>query len=152
MVSKECELPIFIRVLEALPQDRLDWRPHERSKSAGELAFSMGMEARSLLPLARTGIVDFSAVPTPVDIASSAEAFQESFTELEKLVADMSDADWESEAVMKMGESEWKQPRGAMLWSFLVDLIHHRGQLSTYIRPMGGKVPSIYGPSADTQS
>jgi uncharacterized damage-inducible protein DinB len=36
-----------------------------------------------------------------------------------------------------------------MLWGFLLDMIHHRGQLSTYIRPMGGKVPSIYGPSAD---
>lgn len=36
-----------------------------------------------------------------------------------------------------------------MLWGFLFDMVHHRGQLSTYIRPMGGKVPSIYGPSAD---
>lgn len=38
---------------------------------------------------------------------------------------------------------------GELLWLFLFDAIHHRGQLSTYIRPMGGKVPSIYGPSAD---
>ena len=36
-----------------------------------------------------------------------------------------------------------------LFWGFLFDMIHHRGQLSTYIRPMGGKVPSIYGPSAD---
>ena len=44
----------------------------------------------------------------------------------------------------------WQQaPLGGMIWSTLFDLIHHRGQLSTYIRPMGGKVPSIYGPSAD---
>jgi uncharacterized damage-inducible protein DinB len=40
-------------------------------------------------------------------------------------------------------------PLGVMVWFTLFDLIHHRGQLSTYIRPMGGKVPSIYGPSAD---
>ena len=38
---------------------------------------------------------------------------------------------------------------GDMLWGFLFDGIHHRGQLSTYLRPMGAKVPSIYGPSAD---
>jgi len=36
-----------------------------------------------------------------------------------------------------------------MLWGFLFDAIHHRGQLSSYLRPMGAKVPSIYGPSAD---
>jgi uncharacterized damage-inducible protein DinB len=43
-----------------------------------------------------------------------------------------------------------EQPLGDLLWFFFFDAIHHRGQLSTYIRPMGGKVPSIYGPSADS--
>jgi uncharacterized damage-inducible protein DinB len=41
-------------------------------------------------------------------------------------------------------------PRQAIAWMLLLDAIHHRGQLSTLIRPMGGKVPGIYGPSADT--
>lgn len=63
----------------------------------------------------------------------------------------------------KMDADGWKRPvkffmRGKqinetttdeMLWGFLHDMIHHRGQLTTYIRPMGGKVPSVYGPSAD---
>jgi len=44
-----------------------------------------------------------------------------------------------------------KAPRQVMAWILLFDAIHHRGQISTLIRPMGGKVPSIYGPSADTQ-
>jgi uncharacterized damage-inducible protein DinB len=43
----------------------------------------------------------------------------------------------------------WTASLGDMLWGLLFDMIHHRGQLSTYIRPMGGKVPAIYGPSAD---
>jgi uncharacterized damage-inducible protein DinB len=42
-----------------------------------------------------------------------------------------------------------EQPVGTFLWFILFDAIHHRGQLSAYLRPMGGKVPSIYGPSAD---
>ena len=46
------------------------------------------------------------------------------------------------------GHVVMEQPVGNFLWMFLLDAIHHRGQLSTYIRPMGGKVPSIYGPSA----
>jgi uncharacterized damage-inducible protein DinB len=40
---------------------------------------------------------------------------------------------------------------GGLLWLALFDIVHHRGQLSTYIRPMGSKVPSIYGPSADDE-
>jgi uncharacterized damage-inducible protein DinB len=43
-----------------------------------------------------------------------------------------------------------QQPLGQILWLFLFDGIHHRGQLSAYLRPMGATVPSIYGPSADT--
>jgi uncharacterized damage-inducible protein DinB len=49
------------------------------------------------------------------------------------------------------GANEWKAPKGKMVLSFILDLVHHRGQLSTYIRAMGGKLPSIYGPSADSQ-
>jgi uncharacterized damage-inducible protein DinB len=47
------------------------------------------------------------------------------------------------------GKVAWETSLGDMLWGFLFDGIHHRGQLSTYLRPMGAKVPSIYGPSAD---
>jgi uncharacterized damage-inducible protein DinB len=49
-----------------------------------------------------------------------------------------------------MGEKvEWETTRGKMAWGLLLDLIHHRGQLSVYIRNMGGRVPAIYGPSGD---
>jgi len=44
---------------------------------------------------------------------------------------------------------DWESTKGKMAWGLFLDLIHHRGQLSVYIRPMGGKVPSIYGPSGD---
>ena len=49
------------------------------------------------------------------------------------------------------GEQEivLKDTVGGLMWIALFDAVHHRGQLSTYIRPMGGKVPSIYGPSGD---
>ena len=47
------------------------------------------------------------------------------------------------------GAAVWEDAVGQMVWGMLFDAIHHRGQLSTYLRPMGGKVPSIYGPSAD---
>ena len=47
------------------------------------------------------------------------------------------------------GSPAWEDTISQMFWGFLFDAVHHRGQLSTYLRPMGGKVPSIYGPSAD---
>jgi uncharacterized damage-inducible protein DinB len=42
-----------------------------------------------------------------------------------------------------------QRPASPMAWSFLFDIVHHRGQISTYLRPMGAKVPQIYGPSGD---
>ena len=50
---------------------------------------------------------------------------------------------------MMTGGAAWEDTIAKMAWGFLFDAVHHRGQLSTYLRPMGGKVPSIYGPSAD---
>ncbi|HLH31642.1 MAG TPA: DinB family protein [Terriglobia bacterium] len=59
---------------------------------------------------------------------------------------------WNHPAWIVRGEQEilLKDTVGGLLWLALFDAVHHRGQLSTYIRPMGGKVPSIYGPSADS--
>ena len=64
----------------------------------------------------------------------------------------MTSKKWEMKAGMYFGDKlDWESTRGLMAWSFLLDAVHHRGQLSTYIRPMGGKVPSIYGPSGDSK-
>jgi uncharacterized damage-inducible protein DinB len=65
-------------------------------------------------------------------------------------VKNLDDAAWGKTAQFLVGgQVALEMPLGEMLWKFLFDAVHHRGQLSTYIRPMGGKVPSIYGPSAD---
>ena len=59
-------------------------------------------------------------------------------------------AQWEmSMPFLFNGQEVMKEIGYDMAWGFLLDQIHHRGQLSTYLRPMGAKVPSIYGPSAD---
>jgi uncharacterized damage-inducible protein DinB len=65
-------------------------------------------------------------------------------------VAKLDDARWTRKGHMIMGgKVAGEQPIGQFLWGFLFDAVHHRGQLTTYIRPMGGKVPAVYGPSAD---
>jgi uncharacterized damage-inducible protein DinB len=63
----------------------------------------------------------------------------------------LDDITWNHQAWMVVGEQEilLKDTVGGLLWLALFDSVHHRGQLTTYIRPMGGKVPSVYGPSGD---
>ena len=62
------------------------------------------------------------------------------------------EADWTSPAKFLFEEHVvMEAPRVQMAWMMLLDSIHHRGQLSTYLRPMGSKVPAIYGPSADDE-
>ena len=59
----------------------------------------------------------------------------------------MDDAAWDKKAQFYyQGKMVSEQPAGQFLWFILFDVIHHRGQLSAYLRPMGGKVPAIYGP------
>jgi uncharacterized damage-inducible protein DinB len=71
--------------------------------------------------------------------------------ELVERVAGMDDKTWEKVAQFyHKGALVSEQPVGEFLWFIHFDAIHHRGQLSAYLRPMGGKVPSIYGPSADS--
>lgn len=65
----------------------------------------------------------------------------------------LDDDGWNHQAWLIEGDRDilLKNTVGGLLWIALFDFVHHRGQLSTYIRPMGGRVPSIYGPSADDE-
>jgi uncharacterized damage-inducible protein DinB len=149
------ELPRFERVFEALPAEKLDYKPHPKSRSAMEIADSMtAMEALTFRAFLTTGTLDFATVK-PGGYTSTDEVwavFKGAFDDAKQIVSTMSEADWDSKAAMTMGPKvEWETTKGKMAWSLLLDLIHHRGQLSAYIRPMGGKVPSIYGPSGDTE-
>ena len=78
------------------------------------------------------------------------EAFDKAWETLLQKVENMDDAAWtKTGRFLLNGQVRMEQPISGFLWLFFFDAIHHRGQLSTYIRPMGGKVPSIYGPSGD---
>jgi hypothetical protein len=69
---------------------------------------------------------------------------------MKKDLASVSDDEWENgQALLEWPGGKWQQKRYEMAWAFFLDGIHHRGQLTTYLRAMGAKVPSIYGGSAD---
>jgi uncharacterized damage-inducible protein DinB len=143
------EGPRFVRVLKAVPHDKASYRPHERSTSAGDLVWLLASELRDACEVVEKGHVDFVMHPAPA-IPKAIEAYERNLKDLETRLAGLDDAAWERPAKFKVdGNVVWEAPLGDMLFGFLFDAIHHRGQLSSYLRPMGGKVPSIYGPSAD---
>jgi uncharacterized damage-inducible protein DinB len=149
----ESEIPIFNRVFLALPDKPVDWRAHPKNKSTLQLAKDMTAEALVFPTLLKTGKIDFSKASPPKGETMSKIAFEfkDSMEEVHKIASKMTEKDWSSPAVLLIGDkNEWKSTKGEMALNFLIDMIHHRGQLTTHIRPQGGKVPSIYGPSGDS--
>jgi uncharacterized damage-inducible protein DinB len=146
---REAELPAFMKVLRALPKDRVDYKPHERSPSAGDLMWTLAAEFQACTDVATKYQSEWKQVtPPPPD--EMIALFERSYNELGDHVAKMDDAAWNKAAQFYVeGKVVLEQPAGAFLWFILFDAIHHRGQLSAYLRPMGAKVPAIYGPSAD---
>ncbi len=140
----------FVRVIRALPSDKLDYRPHEKSMPAGDLAWQITEEVRSLAETTPAGEIGFEMTPRPASTGAIVAAFEANAGRLQKALGEIDEARWEGPLNFVMGGKVLSTaPLGEMFWGFFFDLIHHRGQLSTYIRPMGGKVPSIYGPSGD---
>jgi uncharacterized damage-inducible protein DinB len=145
----KAEKPVFVRVMRAVPADQAGYRPHPRSTSAGDLVWLLASELRDACELVERGEVSFVPHPAPT-VADSIAAYERNVEALEKLVATIDDSKWATKAKFLVdGAVAWEAPLGDMLFGFLFDAIHHRGQLSSYLRPMGAKVPSIYGPSAD---
>ena len=148
----EQEQPAFSRVMKALPAEKLDYKPHERSNHAGGIAWQLVEEQRAQAALVEKGEVEWAAQPQPATLDEIVKAWEEATDALRKQLATLDDAKAAGDAKMLAGGAAvWSDTLENMLWGFLLDMIHHRGQLSSYIRPMGGKVPQIYGPTADDQ-
>ena len=151
LARRKAELPAFVNVLKALPADKLDYRPHPSSPSAQQLVWTMTTELKAAFEACDAGQTHFPTDPAP-DLATMIATFEKSYAQLAERVARMSEAEWVKPAKLSAGgKVVMEQPAGEFAWMLFFDGIHHRGQLSAYIRPMGGKVPSIYGPSADTR-
>ena len=141
----------FRKAIEALPEDKQGHKVHERAREAGNLAAQLALQWKAISGVVTKGMPDFD--PHEMDKQSKAEMlakFDQGMAQLLKDVEAASEQDW-NEGDAAMGD-EWKDKKFAMAWGFLFDAIHHRGQLATYLRAMGEKVPAIYGPSADFQN
>ena len=150
IVRRKAEVRAFVRVLKAIPRARLDYRPDPKARTAAELAWLIVAEEAALVKLLDTGIVEWKDETPPASLDQMVAVYERHATAVDQRLAGLDYAGWEKQArFLVEGNGAWEDTVGQMAWGFLFDAVHHRGQLSTYLRPMGGKVPAIYGPSAD---
>jgi uncharacterized damage-inducible protein DinB len=153
----EQEFPGFLRVMRALPSGQLDYRPHPRSRSAGELASLLVSLEQACIDLCTSQQSSYNTgmrwhpAGHSATLEETIAAYELRHNTLAVKLHTLDDITWNHQAWMIQGEQEilLKDTVGGLLWLALFDAVHHRGQLTTYIRPMGGKVPGVYGPSAD---
>jgi len=138
------------RVIESIPLDKGDYRPDAVSKSALELAWHIVAAEKRFLSGIPVGAFDFNPIHQPDSIKTAAGVaawFDERFAaNLQKLEA------IGGEPLVKMVDFRglFQLPAVGFIQLAMNHTIHHRGQLSMYLRPMGAKVPAIYGESYDT--
>ena len=149
------------RAVEAVPEDRGDWKPHDKAMPFGRLAALVAMMPSWITMM--IGQDEFDVAPAtpqasqfsqqPKTRAELARTVDEGFAGARKALETTTDdhlmKPWRLKA---RGNVVAEAPRHVMLRDALMHLAHHRGQLTTYIRIAGGKVPAIYGPTADDPS
>jgi uncharacterized damage-inducible protein DinB len=146
---RRAELPAFLRVLNALPNDAADYKPHERNPTAQQIVWTLTNELKACVDVVTQNRAEWQTLPPP-PLPEMVQLFEQRSNELIDAVSKMDEESWNRVAQFYYnGKVVSEQPVGQFLWFILFDAIHHRGQLAAYLRPMGGKVPSIYGPSAD---
>jgi uncharacterized damage-inducible protein DinB len=136
-------------VLSALPPAELFYAPHPASSTAGATAWTIvrGLSVVQQLLKSTTATVSHENHPDHQTLMADFRAASDAITEV---LLKLTQQDWAEERTVSSNDvTILHQPLGQILWLFHLDAIHHRGQLSTYLRPLGAAVPSIYGPSAD---
>jgi len=137
-----------MRVIEAIPLDKGDYRPDAISKSALELAWHIVAAEKRFLSGICAGAFDYTPINRPESIRNSAQIaawFDETFNANIKQVQSLSG----EQLARPVDFRGFQMPAVSFLTLSQRHSIHHRGQLSAYLRPMGAKVPSIYGESYD---
>jgi uncharacterized damage-inducible protein DinB len=149
----EKEAPATRKVISRIPEDRCDYKPEPKSRNAREIAWLIVREEASLVDGLEKGAFDWVELACPAKVSQVVSEYEKQHEALTKRLQAIPSSRWEEKLPFLMDGQEVMRENGYdMAWGFLLDQIHHRGQLSTYLRPMGAKVPAIYGPSGDEQS
>ena len=162
MAIKDALLPEFDhemattrRVLERVPDDKFAWKPHAKSMTMGDLAGHIAEMLQWSGEILNQTEFDLGATPRqaekPKTRAALLERFDQEVKAARAAIASKNDAEFMANWTLKRGAQElFTMPRAGTFRTFVMNhIIHHRGQLSVYLRMNDVPVPSIYGPSAD---
>jgi uncharacterized damage-inducible protein DinB len=131
-------------VLARIPEGS-DYRPDPKSRTAQEIAWQIVCEETMIIDALESGKAEWAPPPMPPTMKEVLNAYEQQSAKMPQRWNDLSAKRWEG--TLDFFGSQ--RPAAPMAWSFLFDIVHHRGQITTYLRPMGSTVPQIYGPSAD---
>ena len=136
-------------VIARIPEGS-DYRPDPKARTAREIAWLIVREDIVLIEGLEKGRLDWMESPAPATVKEILDTYDRHHADLATRLKRLDTAGWERDVpFMFQGQEVMKMSGSDNAWGFLFDQIHHRGQLSTYLRPMGSTVPQIYGPSAD---
>ena len=142
------EIGITAKLLSAVPADRLDYKPSDRCMSAGELVWHIASADVAILSGAVDGTFDFKR-ERPADAQTPAQVAAWYTSNANAALDRCAAMSGEQAAKVVDFMGAFQQPACGFVTMAFNHSIHHRGQLSSYLRPMGAKVPAIYGMSAD---
>ena len=137
------------KVLSRIPEGS-SYRPDPKSRTAREIAWLIVREESVLADGLEKGTLEWQEVAAPGTMKEVLATYDKQHDSATKKLKSLSTANWERKVpFMFQGQEVMSESGSGNAWGFFLDIIHHRGQLSTYLRPMGSTVPQIYGPSAD---
>jgi uncharacterized damage-inducible protein DinB len=152
----EAQAPVTRKFLERLPEDRLTWKPHAKSLTAGQLAYHLAFVPGGVIRGAQQSQVpppDFK-FPQPESVAQVLETFDESIATVREVMPGFDDRAMNDLWRIMLGDQELLAvPRQAFLRNIMLNhWYQHRGQFSVYLRLLNVAVPASWGPSADERA
>jgi len=143
------------KILERVPVDRNDWKPHEKSMALGKLAMHVAEITSWVALIMLTDELDFAKfdykLKAPVSVEELLSKHDEHITQAVAVLKGCKDADFANDWSMRTGEKiHYTLPKHAALRRFAYShLFHHRAQLGVYLRLLDIPIPGMYGPTAD---
>jgi uncharacterized damage-inducible protein DinB len=143
------------RLLERVPEESFGWKPHEKSMALGRLAGHIAELPTLIAPALTQDELDFAAGNyqpfNPTSVAELLERFDRNVADAAGLLSGQTDERMQEPWRLRSGEQVlFELPRAAVVRTMALNhIVHHRGQLSVYLRLLDVPLPSIYGPSAD---
>ena len=131
-------------VLARIPEGST-YRPDPKSRTAAEIAWQIVSEEKMIIDALESGTMTWAPAPAPPTMKELCATYDAQSADINRRWTALPGAKWSG--MLEFFGSQ--RPAAPMAWSFLFDIVHHRGQITTYLRPMGSTVPQIYGPSAD---